>query len=264
MPINEAYQTKIEHANSSIENDAKVDLELLGLKPGKLYILTIQYHDGSMHVRFVTSCTCDGSSDSTGMPINFNILPQVDGRVMFEFNDNSLCENVFALVRYSAYEEFSQSIGNIVNIASYKVGSDSSCEEAKISPLEKAMDDQRISKLVVGYTYIYCVQASSDSGPYMPSPYDTRVGSLDLNRSEPNCQPHVIRWEASIDGIVTTEPHAGTLPVDKVEIEYQLLSLQLEDLNCNGCSGIVKTDIGGGFSLDYSRAAVAIKIFKLE
>ncbi|GFH57847.1 hypothetical protein CTEN210_14323 [Chaetoceros tenuissimus] len=252
LPINEAYRARIERANGSTANDAKVDLELLGLQPGKLYILTIQYHDGSMQVRFVTKCTCDDSSDSTGMPTNFSIKNQDDGRVMFEFNDNSWCENIFTLVRYSAYEEFSQSIGNIVNIASYKVGSDSSCEEAKISPLEKAMDDQRISKLIVGYTYIYCVQASSDSGSYMPSPYDTRVGSLDLPHSEPNCQPHVIRWEASIDGIVTTEPHAGSLPVDNVEITYQLLSLQLEDLNCNGCSGTVITTVGGGFKIEFN------------
>ena len=252
LKINEAYRTKVEHANSSSSNDAKVELELLDLQPGQLYILTLQYHDGSMHIRFVTRCTCDDSSDSTGMPINFRTLPQENGRIMFEFNDNSLCENVFAIVRYSAYEEFSQTIGNIVNIASYKVGSDSSCDAAKISPLEKAMDDQRISKLIVGYTYIYCVQAGSDSGPYMPSPYDTRVGSLDLNHSEPNCQPVVIRWEASIDGIITTEPHAGTLPVKGVEIEYQLLSLQLEDLVCNGCTGTEVTTEGGGFQIEFN------------
>ena len=186
------------------------------------------------------------------MPKDFHILPQDDGRVMVEFYDDSLCENVFTLVRYTAYEEFSQNIGDVVNIASYKVGSDSSCEEAKIAPLDKAMDDQRISKLTVGYTYIYCIQAGSDSGTYMPSPYDTTKGSVDLNHSERNCLPHTIRWEGSYAGIVTTEPHAGTLPVDKVEISYQLLSLDFEELNCNGCSGRTKTTAGGSFFIEFN------------
>lgn len=186
------------------------------------------------------------------MPKNFEILPQSDGRVMIEFFDNSLCENVFTLVRYTAYEEFSQRIGDVVNIANYKTGSDNSCEEAKISPLEKAMDDQRISKLIVGYTYIYCIQAGSDLGTYMPSPYDTTKRSVDLNHSERNCLPHTIRWEGSYAGIVTTEPHAGTLPVDKVEITYQLLSLDFEELNCNGCSGKTETTAGGSFFIEFN------------
>lgn len=197
--------------------------------------------------------TCDPQADdSTGMPINFVILPQSIGRVMVEFYDNSLCENVFTLVRYTAYEEFSQGIGDVVNIANYKTGSDSSCESAKISPYEKAMDDQRISKLIVGYTYIYCIQAGSDLGTYMPSPYDTTKRSIDLNHSERNCLPHTIRWEGSYAGIVTTEPHAGTLPVDEVEITYQLLSLDLEELNCNGCSGTTKTTAGGSFFIEFN------------
>lgn len=54
MPIEDAYQTNIEHADDAGAEDERVTLDLLGLLPGQLYILTIQYYDGSMHVRFVT------------------------------------------------------------------------------------------------------------------------------------------------------------------------------------------------------------------
>lgn len=54
MPIGKAYQANIEHVGDGIGIAGKVMLKLVNLKPGQLYILTIQYHDGSMHVRFVT------------------------------------------------------------------------------------------------------------------------------------------------------------------------------------------------------------------
>ena len=54
VPIGDAYQANIEHTGAGSDNAGKVMLELVGLLPGQLYILTIQYHDGSMHVRFVT------------------------------------------------------------------------------------------------------------------------------------------------------------------------------------------------------------------
>lgn len=54
MPIEDAYKTNIEHADDAGAEDEKVTLDLLDLLPGQLYILTIQYYDGSMHVRFVT------------------------------------------------------------------------------------------------------------------------------------------------------------------------------------------------------------------
>lgn len=54
MPIGDAYQAYIEHAGDGSVDEGKIMLELVGLLPGQLYVLTIQYHDGSMHVRFVT------------------------------------------------------------------------------------------------------------------------------------------------------------------------------------------------------------------
>lgn len=57
--------------------------------------------------------------------------------------------------------------------------------------------------------------------------------------------------ESSIDGIITTEPHVGSLPVKEVRVEYQLLSADLEALNCAECSDVVFTKADGTFSIPF-------------
>lgn len=54
MALGSAYQANIEHGGDGSANADDVILKLVDLLPGQLYILTIQYHDGSMQVRFVT------------------------------------------------------------------------------------------------------------------------------------------------------------------------------------------------------------------
>lgn len=57
--------------------------------------------------------------------------------------------------------------------------------------------------------------------------------------------------ESSVDGIITTEPHVGSLPVANVRVEYQLLSSDHETLHCEECSGIVTTKDDGTFSIAF-------------
>jgi len=47
--------------------------------------------------------------------------------------------------------------------------------------------------------------------------------SRSLRSSDDTCARHRVRWEASIHGKVTTEPDAGSLPINKVQISWELL-----------------------------------------
>ena len=247
--------SKIEYESGKQDPNSKVDLVLEGLQPGTLYILTLRFYETFIEVRFVTECTCAESNDvtdKTGAPTDFRIVEQTHGKVYFEFIDNSLCENMFSFVRYSEYEEFSQTVGTAVSFATLKLGAGAECDYELIDGKEEAVDNLNLSKLTVGHTYVYCVRAQSDKGPYMPSPYDTTEGSLDLSHSEQNCAPHTIQWEASINGVITTEPNAGLLPIEDVVVEYQLLSATYEKLSCEGCSGSLVTKAGGGFFIPFN------------
>ncbi|GFH57724.1 hypothetical protein CTEN210_14200 [Chaetoceros tenuissimus] len=216
--------SKIEYESGKQDPNSKVDLVLEGLQPGTLYILTLRFYETFIEVRFVTECTCAESNDitdKTGAPTDFRIIEQTHGKVYFEFIDNSLCAGA-------------------------------ECDYELIDGKEEAVDNLNLSKLTVGHTYVYCVRAQSDKGPYMPSPYDTTEGSLDLSHSEQNCAPHTIQWEASINGVITTEPNAGLLPIEDVIVEYQLLSATYEKLSCEGCSGSLVTKAGGGFFIPFN------------
>ena len=229
-------------------------LQLTGLKPGKMYALTMKYYETFVRVRFVTRCTCDGEEaekEKTGAPKNMAITEQKEGRIYFSFVDNSLCENVFSFTRYAAYEEFSESMDSAISFGTMSRSSDTACDHERILPNDEVFDNLSLSKLIVGKTYVYCVQAGSSRGAYMPSPYDSSDLSQDLGHSDASCVPHVIQWEASINGVITTEPHSGSLPVEGVTVTYQLLSMDYEELSCQGCSGIVKTSTGGGFEIDF-------------
>ena len=100
--------------------------------------------------------------------------------ILLGFKNNSKCENMFSLVRYSSFEEFSQKIGTMSRVASMKTGSGSTCEDDFIEPLAEFIDDLQISRLIVGHTYVYCIMAENDGGAYMPNPYDTTEDAIDL------------------------------------------------------------------------------------
>lgn len=253
--ISFADSSKIEYENGKDDSNSPVELVLENLKPGKLYVLTLRYYETFLAVRFVTECTCEGShalNEKTGAPSNFKIVEQKLGKVFFEFIDNSLCENVFTFVRYSEYEEFSYTIESAVSFASLKLGSNDDCDYEIIDGEEEVADNLNLSKLTVGHTYVYCVRAQSDKGSYMPNPYDTTEDSADLSHSEQNCSPHTIQWEASVNGVITTEPNAGLLPIEDADVEYQLLSTKYEVLSCDGCSGKLTTKAGGGFEISFN------------
>lgn len=229
-------------------------LHLTSLLPGKLYMLTMPFHKTFVKVRFVTRCTCNGPDamrEKTGAPTDMKIVEQKKGRVYFSFVDNSLCENVFSFIRYAAFEEFSESLDSAISFGSLARSSDTKCDREAIVPNEEVFDNLSLSKLIVGKTYVYCVHASSSKGPYMPSPYDSSDLSDDLGHSDASCTPHVVQWEASINGVITTEPHSGSLPIEGVTVTYQLLSMDYEDLSCLGCSGEIQTRTGGGFKIEF-------------
>ena len=232
----------------------KKKLQLTGLKPGKMYALTMKYYETFVRVSFVTRCTCDGvdaEKEKTGAPKDMTIVGQKKGKIYFSYVDNSLCENTFSFTRYAAYEEFSESMDSAISFGTMSRSSDTTCDHATILPNEEVFDNLSLSKLIVGKTYVYCVQAGSSGRAYMPSPYDSSDLSQDLGHSDASCTPHVIQWEASINGVVTTEPHSGSLPIEGVTVSYQLLSMDYEDLSCQGCSGNIETSTGGGFEIDF-------------
>lgn len=245
--------SKIEFINGDQSTGVPI-LHLENLSPGKRYILTVKYYESYLSVEFVTICTCNNLSaavDKTGAPIGFDIAEQRNGKIYFRFIDNSMCKNAFTFVRYPEYEEFETNLAPTVFSAT-TWGADTSCNNEMIELGEEVYENLNLSKLIVGHRYVYCVRATSSTGMYMPNPYDTSETSMNLSFSDASCSPYKIHWEASISGVVTTEPNAGSLPIEDVSVYYQLLSKGYEDLSCNGCSGTVITSAGGGFEIDFN------------
>ena len=117
-----------------------------------------------------------------------------------------------------------------------------------IRPGLEASDDLSLSNLIVGKRYSYCVRAVKQDH-YMDSPYEGGGERRLLTSSESTCGAHTITWEASIHGKVTTEPNAGSLPIEDVSVTWSLLSLDFKALDCEGCSGHARTDKGGAFTI---------------
>lgn len=187
----------IENRSAEIQfSDDQVKIVLKNLIPGQWYNLHMVYRpDTFLEVPFVTPCNCvEDTDDLTGAPKDFSIIGQDEGIIKFRFKDNSKCENIFSLVRYSSYEEFSQHIGTMSSVASMKTGSGPSCEDDFIEPFGDFIDDLQISRLTVGHTYVYCIMAENDQGAYMPNPYDTTKDAIDFSSSEKTCAPFTILW----------------------------------------------------------------------
>ena len=88
-------------------------------------------------------------------------------------------------------------------------------------------------------------QGSSDTGNSTSSVY-----SRPLTSSLATCAPHVICFEASITGLITSKPHAGTLPIENVVVVYRLLDENENVIGCDDCSGSLQSDNGGSFKID--------------
>ena len=93
----------------------------------------------------VASCSCDTSSpDNTGRPTNFSIR-QDGGHVMFQFQDNSYCEEAFSFTRVEKVGEymrdFQEDAVSFVN--DFYFSSQKPCG-TDIDPGRKASDDLSI------------------------------------------------------------------------------------------------------------------------
>mmetsp|Transcript_21609 Transcript_21609/g.27877 ORF Transcript_21609/g.27877 Transcript_21609/m.27877 type:complete len:1916 (+) Transcript_21609:457-6204(+) len=242
-------KTSMTNENGKIEYSYKFS----GLDPGHRYNIEFSYIDTSGEEKdtklpAVTSCSaCSNSADKTGPPNDFNIT-QDGGHVMFSFKDCSVCEEAYSFTRTS-YEE-----GNNVAVSftrDYffipKLPSGD-----KIDPFIEASDNLARSKLIVGKDYNYCVRAVHPV-LYMDHPYDYEDVGRTLLSSSDTCKDHRIRWEASVQGKVTTEPNAGSLPMKDVIVSYSLLE---EDgttpIECDGCVGSVESTEGGRFDIEFN------------
>ena len=207
----------------------------------------------TLHLSAVTSCSCENVSfDKTGRPKNF-VIVQVQGHVMFEFDDNSYCEEAYSFTRVDVVDEFLRDFAEGASsfTSDFEFSASEECGTT-ISPGTQASDDLSLSNLIVGNKYSYCVRAVKQ-GHYMDAPYERSGERRLLTSSESTCDAHVIRWEASIHGRITTEPNAGSLPIEEVLVSWELLS---EDksrrLECDGCSGSNYTTEGGGFNIPFN------------
>ena len=199
----------------------------------------------------VPSCSCDAitNPDKTGRPKNL-IVYQVQGHVMFKFDDNSKCEAAFSFSRFLGYPEFiDYSLIATSFTNDYTFNSLDKCN-TPISAGTIASDDLKVSRLSVGSTYSYCVRAVK-TGEYMDLTVDEQRRVV--SSSTALCKSHTISWEASIDGLVTTEPNAGSLAIVGVTVTWQLLSEDgTTSLSCDGCTGSTLSDEGGAFSIPFN------------
>ena len=213
----------------------------------------------------VTGCSCVdndpenyASKDKTGAPKQFRIN-QDNGHVMFAFQDNSLCENAFSFSRVDEYtnKEFRGDLHDhgVAFSSDFYYSGREECG-ADVLPMLEASDDLRLSKLIVGEEYAYCVRAINNDHYMDTTDVDSTGRMVTFKSSASVCDTHTIGWEASIHGKVTTEPNAGSLAIKKVSIEYELLTTQYESiLGCgNSCKGTVSTNDAGEFNFEFNIA----------
>jgi len=197
-------------------NPTEQYITVIDLLPGRRYTFRVTNTDDLIQVRnqqvtlsvpVVMTCSGDKSDDLTGRPRNFKVLQQ-DGYVMFEFEDNSLCEEAFSFSRSNEVDEFLTDFSKgAESFTSDFFYSSSKPFGMPVKPERESSDDLRISQLEVGRKYAYCVRAVR-ADHYMDSPFEAVDERRILTSSSSACAAHKIEWEASIDGLVTTEPNA--------------------------------------------------------
>jgi len=227
------------------------------LEPGSRYTVTfLKSNDSSQSLSFpvVTSCSCDHDDiDKTGRPKDVRIV-QNNGYVMFNFKDNSKCEEAFSFTRSDYAEEFLADVSEygVSFTSDYFFIGGSECDSIVDTHIE-ASDELQYSNLTVGKLFMYCVRAVHRSH-YMEHPMGiSEAGNRQLTSSDDTCAPHKIRWEASINGKITTEPNAGSLPIENVVVTWELFRSGSETpIGCDGCSGSDKTSEGGAFEIVFN------------
>lgn len=172
------------------------------LKPGTKY--EVKLNDITSD-QVTTKCHCEAvGGDETGKPTGLQAT-QDNGFVTFAFTDNSLCEEGYGFYRKdlaNSEEAFAPD---------YYYTSKQTCNNrAQYSPGLQAADDLHRSKLTVGQTYTYGVRA---------------IARQSWRQSTYAEVSHKVLWEASVDGRVTLKPAAGSLPVERVTVEYRLEDL---------------------------------------
>ena len=255
VPITEKISRSVNAREPSMQYILVKDL-----LPGYRYTIDVEYYDDLLQsgektrrlsVPLVTTCTGDNSvtDDLTGRPRNLQVF-QRNGYVMYTFQDNSVCEEGFSFSRSDEVGEFLTdfSAAGVSFTNDYYV-SPSKPYGGSVEPESSYSDDLSSSQLIVGKRYAYCVRAIRPDH-YMESPYESIEERRSLTSSASACAAHTIQWEASIRGLVTTEPNAGNLPVEDVTVEWFLLDENKNELVCNGCSGTTETDKGGVFRID--------------
>jgi hypothetical protein len=122
-------------------------IKLTQLRAGFRYTITfptgsLEGLDRNLALAAVTSCTCnDALVDNTGRPQNFRIIQDL-GHVVFNFTDNSHCEDAFSFSRVSKVEEFLLDFAeNAVSFVSDFYYSSSEACYSSINPGKQASDD---------------------------------------------------------------------------------------------------------------------------
>lgn len=225
------------------------------LEPGIRYTITLSNKNNSgkeYSFPAVTTCSCSNndSIDRTGRPKDLNAT-QENGHVMFTFIDNSKCEEAFSITRSDHAEEFLADVSEygVAFTRDYFFIGGKDCGFT-INTGTEASDDLQYSKLPIGKLYMYCVRAVHNTH-YMDHPLDYEGAGRQLQSSDDTCAPHKIRWEASIHSKITTEPNAGSLPIEDVEVTWELLRSDSDTtpIGCNECSGSSSTTEGGIFDI---------------
>jgi hypothetical protein len=252
-----------------------------GLLPGKKYRATLvplsdddeeQKSKYDLSTSAVTHCCCDcpkdNKKDVSGRPDGFQVKQQ-RGQITFAFTDNSRCAEAYAFTRTDLVEEFSgidDESKKTVFTSNYYYYPKKVCGRAPITPGLGASDDLRISQLLVGTGYRYCVRAVAQF--YSDHLYDE---GETLYSSDETCQVHYIKWQASIAGKITTAPESGSIPIETVLVTWELLDLDKVNVIS---SGRYTTKKDGGFAITFDETSgllendidypVRIKFFKVS
>jgi hypothetical protein len=200
-----------EKLSETTSADGNLDIfTFKNLVPGSRYTASLISESDTFVCPAVTSCSCTNNElDRTGRPLNLEIA-QNNGHVIFNFTDNSYCEEAFSFTRSLDLEEFLRdvSLKGVSFTDDYAFNAGEACGTI-ITPVIECSDDLSKSELPIGTTFTYCVRAVKD-GHYMDHPFAVdNLASRTLTSSDDTCASHKVRWEASIDGIITTEPTAG-------------------------------------------------------
>ncbi|GFH52940.1 hypothetical protein CTEN210_09416 [Chaetoceros tenuissimus] len=253
--IAHVYNENLKVIDSTAPSSDETIITLENLNPGKKYLAVIKnFVSNTLNHEIVSfpiipSCSCQSitNEDQTGRPTHLEIT-QKKGHITFKFTDNSKCENGFSFTRFKGYAEFVDDSSAATTFTNDFIFQAPTQCNSTITPELEASDDLTLSRLPIGNIYSYCVRAVKE-GNYMDISGKAEE-MRSVSSSSSICQSHQIAWESSITGLVSTEPNAGTLPIEKVKVSWQVISSTGRPLSCGNCSGKTTTDQGGVFQIE--------------